>query len=268
MVTVNYSPPLEQLLTLGLPELDAKAQQYPENITAADVPELMRMATDEALFTTDEEPTFWAPIHAWRLLSRLGGEGAIAPLLQILDRWGDDDLWWEWTIEDLPICFAQIGSIAIPAVAAYLEDSTHSDEKRQIAITSLTAIAEAHEEARADVIAVLTRQLEKFNDNSLTLNGFLVTALAADLKVVESAPVMEQAYAANRVDEQFIGDWDDAQVYLGLKEREFRPQLEDDFTYVDTPSSSGSGPKSAKAKAKQKAQKEARRKNRKKKKKK
>ena len=272
-MTANYSPPLDQLLTLDRPEIDARAQQYPDTITTADVPELIRMATDEALLNSEEEPDFWAPIHAWRLLGRLGGEAAIAPLLQVLDRWGNDETWWEWAIEDLPTGFAQIGPIAIPAVAAYLEDTTHEDETRQTSITILTEIAEAHEETRADVIAVLTRQLEKFNENSLTLNGFLVTALASDLEAVESAPVIEQAYQAGRVDEQFIGDWDDAQVYLGLKERKF-PRFDDDFfTYVETPvetSSFGSisGTKAAKAKAKQKAQKEARRKNRKKKKKK
>jgi hypothetical protein len=53
--------------------------------------------------------------------------------------------------------------------------------------------------------------------SSFTLNGFIVTALAAEFKAVESAAVIEEAYRADRVNEEILGDWDDAQVYLGLK---------------------------------------------------
>jgi hypothetical protein len=163
MVTANYSFPLDQLLTLGHPDNFSEAQQYPKTITTADVPKLIRMATNEALLNSEEEPEFWAPIHAWRLLARLGGEAAIAPLLQVLERWGEDETWWEWTNAQIPMCFVQIGPIAIPAIAVYLEDTTHQDETRQMSTTILTEIAEVYEAARDEVIAFLTRQLEKFN---------------------------------------------------------------------------------------------------------
>jgi hypothetical protein len=60
--------------------------------------------------------------------------------------------------------------------------------------------------------------------NQPSLNGHLATALAVDFTAVESADVIEQAYQADRVDEILMGDWDDAQVYLGLKERSEVPK--------------------------------------------
>jgi hypothetical protein len=43
------------------------------------------------------------------------------------------------------------------------------------------------------------------------------------LERVEAAPVIEQAYAANQVDLMFQGDWEDAQVYLGLLDHRHSP---------------------------------------------
>jgi hypothetical protein len=63
----------------------------------------------------------------------------------------------------------------------------------------------------------IAAELQKFDDNDPELNGYLVGSLAADFKAVETAPLIEAAYAADRVDPSFVGNWDDAQVWLGLK---------------------------------------------------
>jgi hypothetical protein len=39
------------------------------------------------------------------------------------------------------------------------------------------------------------------------------------MKAVESASLIERAYASGRVDETFCGDWNEAQYELGLKEQ-------------------------------------------------
>jgi hypothetical protein len=39
------------------------------------------------------------------------------------------------------------------------------------------------------------------------------------MKAVEAAPLIEEVYASDRVEEFWIGDWDEAQYELGLKER-------------------------------------------------
>jgi hypothetical protein len=54
------------------------------------------------------------------------------------------------------------------------------------------------------------------------LNGLIVNALV-DLNAVEAASVMEAAYGANRVDISIVGDWEDAQIALGLLTSVSRP---------------------------------------------
>ena len=40
-----------------------------------------------------------------------------------------------------------------------------------------------------------------------------------DMQAVETAPLIERAYASDHVDEMFCGHWDEVQYELGLKER-------------------------------------------------
>ena len=55
-----------------------------------------------------------------------------------------------------------------------------------------------------------------------TLNAFLMSYLV-DLKAVEAAPVMEKAFAADRVDISVQGDWEDVQIRLGLLDERLTP---------------------------------------------
>ena len=55
------------------------------------------------------------------------------------------------------------------------------------------------------------------------LNTFILNALL-DLTAVESAALIEQAFAANIVDESVVGDWEDMQIALGLLDERLTPQ--------------------------------------------
>ncbi|MBD2121552.1 hypothetical protein H6F68_11635 [Trichocoleus sp. FACHB-262] len=106
----------------------------------------------------------------------------------------------------------------------------------------MVKIAEQHPETREQSIAAIAHQLEQFTKNNPVLNGMLVAALL-DLKAVEAAPVMERAFAANRVDETIAGDWEEVQLdlwmvsKLELRQRRFeatkRPVV--DFSSVANP---------------------------------
>ncbi|MGH2594159.1 MAG: hypothetical protein ACRDGG_11670 [Anaerolineae bacterium] len=106
--------------------------------------------------------------------------------------------------------------MAIPALTAYLADTSHLLFSRVAASDCLQHIGAQHPEARAECVAAITRQLERFAENDPTLNGDLVASLL-DLNAVESAPVMERAFAASRIDLSVAGDWEDVQVEFGLK---------------------------------------------------
>ncbi|OUL35775.1 DUF1186 domain-containing protein [Nostoc sp. 106C] len=216
----SYSLPVNQLLTYGdCRNFDIRNwPNYLElGITSEHIDELVRMATDEDLYQADEDSLeCWAPIHAWRTLGQLQAVAAIEPLISLFPkRDGDDDV-WEWIGEELPIVFGMIGSSAIPALAAYLADTSQGVFSRTTAVSSLTEIGLQHPDYHTQCITVITQQLESFQKQDSELNGFIVAALV-DLEAVESASVIEQAFEADCVDEGIAGDWDDVQVSLGLK---------------------------------------------------
>ena len=98
----------------------------------------------------------------------------------------------------------------------------------------LKEIPEEYPEARTECIAVVTRRLAEFEVNDPTLNGFLILALL-HMKAVESANIIQEAYANDCVDKFVCGDWNEAQYELGLKVRppsKARPSI---FPTLSTP---------------------------------
>lgn len=69
----------------------------------------------------------------------------------------------------------------------------------------------------------ITDQLRRYDTQDPELNAFLVSGLL-DLRAVESAPVIEEAFAVDRVDIAINGDWEDVQVELGLLAARLTPR--------------------------------------------
>ncbi|WP_026731301.1 HEAT repeat domain-containing protein [Fischerella sp. PCC 9605] len=215
MAMATYPSPVNKLLTYGDCRKFQEIPNYIEELgfSSEHIPDLIRMATDQQLNSSDLDGLeIWAPIHAWRALGQLRAEAAIEPLISLFHELDDD-----WSSSELPDIFGKIGPAAIPALQAYLADSSHDSYDRATAATSLTKIAENHPDTRNQCIAILTQQLELFADNDIELNAFLIGELI-DLKAVESASVMERAFAAERVVPFIVGDWNEVQVSLGLKD--------------------------------------------------
>jgi hypothetical protein len=214
-MSADYSYPVSELLTFGdCRDFRGWPNYLDLGLGLEHVPELIEMATDEELHWTDSESLeVWAPVHAWRALGQLRATAAIEPLLHLLHELEDND----WTLDELPEVYGMIGRAAIPALARYyLADGSHGLWARVAAARGLEQIAAGDASARAECVAVLSRQLERFTRNDPILNGFLINCLI-DLRAVEAAPLMERAFAADRVDLSIQGDWEDVQVELGLK---------------------------------------------------
>ncbi len=270
----EYRKPVDVLLTLG--DLQESQNQWPDyseyGIGAEHIFDLIQLATDSELHGADSESLeVWAPIHAWRALGQLRAEEAIAPLLNLFHEL-EEDGWGDWVGEELPRVFGLIGSAAIPALTAYLADTSRGISPRISAAQALFNIAMSQAEAQEACIAAFTHQLEAFRKNDRELNGFLIWYLM-DLKAIETAPLMQRAYAAGRVDKMIVGDWESVQVTLGLKpdvERDvdfFMDDIEDvdpeDRPFAFKPQSAT---KRKKAKTKRNLARKSRKQNRKKKK--
>jgi len=249
-VTPSYHPPVARMLTLGAEP--ANRRVWPDyrhlGLTSKHVPELVRMATDDALLAAEEkEATSWAPLHAWRALGQLEAPAAAAPLLALLERaWEDVAVY-----DEIPVVLGMIGAPALPAATLWLFDEARDWRLRIVAARILAEVAHEYPERRDEAAAVLTQQLQDWPHQDPVLNGFLIAHLA-ELGEVAAAPLMEAAFAAGAVDRFAAGDWEDVQVMLGL--------LEERLTDPEPARRAPAIPK-----AKRKAEKQARKRNRKRK---
>jgi Protein of unknown function (DUF1186) len=212
----TYTEPVAKLLTFGdCNKMDLKNWvDYVEQVglSNADVPELIRMATDMYLWELEGEGLdIWAPIHAWRSLGQLHAEAAIDPLIQLF-KLEDND----WVGVELPQVFALIGTAAIAPIAAFLTDPSTKEWEGMYAADSLKMLADTYPDNGQACIDGIVKRLESFSQDEDGLNGGLINNLV-DLKVVEAAPLMEKVFAAEAVDEFFTGTWATVQVDLGLK---------------------------------------------------
>ena len=212
----QYHPPVSHLLTEG----DARQQigwpDYPAifDITLDHVPDLIRMMQDEALNWADSDSDeVWAPIHAWRTLGQLRAESAIDAIMDTFSLIDDQDS--DWRQEEFPVVLSMIGPAAIPAVKTYLANDQNGLWACVTAANSLGKMGRQYAETRDDCIAILSDQLTHHQRQDPTLNAFIISPLL-DLKAVEAATPIEAAFNADNVDLSVLGDWEEAQIELGL----------------------------------------------------
>lgn len=270
----SYPPEVAQLLELGENSVTPEWMDYRElGLGPEHVPALVRMAAGAALDEPeDESPAAWAPIHARRALGQLRAAEAVEPLLDLAEAIADH----LFTEPELAVVFGMIGRAAIPPLAVVLADDSQSQALHVLAISGLDEIAARDPSTRDEVVPLLVARMEKWERNSDDVNAFLVDALV-EMRVMEAVPLMEQAFAADRVDLLLRGDWEDVQVDLGLieerqdAERTSRfatlPPILDLFEERDFGPASAPAPRpsshDAKAKKnKRKQQKESRKRNR------
>jgi hypothetical protein len=210
-----YSEILQQLETLEDPYEIEKHDLLALGVTTAHIPDLIDTILDDRYYL-DEDSEGLAHLFAYVALGQLKTDTAIDGLLLGVKKWASSD-WFEWFTEAMPEIFANIGVSAIPALIGLLQDANQHMEARFGAISYLEDIHKKYPDVRDRCVEAISQELQKFEENDPEFNGYLVGSLAADFKAVETAPLIEAAYAADRVDASFVGDWDNAQVYLGLK---------------------------------------------------
>jgi len=123
----------------------------------------------------------------------------------------------------VPIVFGLIGPVAIPTLIEALRGARDTDFPAVSYASCLRQIGQMHPAARDEIVGLFTGFLAEAANNHPTLNAFIISDLI-DLKAVESAPVMEQAFAADHVDWSIAGDWEDVQIALGLLAERITPK--------------------------------------------
>lgn len=216
MHSSSYPEPVNKLLSCGRPESPHRWRWYPDlGLTEADIPHLLRMLTDEALYWADPDSAeLWGPLHAWRSLAQLRAVDAIPALIDCLFRIDAYDN--DWILEEFPAVFACIGPAAIPFLSDYVDEDPNGLFARACAIYSLERIGNETPACRDRCVEALERTLRRYTEHDPALNGFLIHHLA-ELGATEAMETIRRAYSEDRVDKRLCGE-------LADLERELAPE--------------------------------------------
>ncbi len=207
----TFAKPVSTLFAPGEPVLLAEWKDYSSEfgLRTADVPELIRLATDRVLNELEDAPECWAPVHAWRALGQLGDASAVLPLLELsLDREDDYSL-----SDDLPSVIEQIGEPALPVLIQFFSDHEDGASARASVVEALGRLAATHPSVRDVVVDVLGKELARYAENDMDLNGLIVSALI-DARGAELIPLVREVFEAGLIDAEWNGTLEDVEEAL------------------------------------------------------
>lgn len=273
---VPYSEILDRLNKLAGDPYDIDRYDLLElGITTAHIPDLIDTILDDKYYFDEAEDASVAHLFAYIALGQLKTDDAIEGLILGIRKWSNSN-WFEWFTEAVPIIFVNIGITALPRLICELQDANQIVDVRMSSLQYLESIGEKYPEVRERCVEAIVQELQKFEENSPELNGGLVGSLVWEFNAIETVPLIEAAYAADRVDPMLPGTWDDVQVELGLKKapkipaqqrelqrklvKQISREIDREDKHLDTKNKENIGS----GKSKRKQQKAARRKNRRK----
>jgi hypothetical protein len=218
--SLDYGQPVDELLEIGDEGLrwgDTFDYFDDFELSAEDIPELLRMAADERLNTAESEtPRVWAPIHAIRALAQFRSVEIVEPLLKLIvrDRADASASYDDWLHSEVTEALVEIGLPAVAAAVRVMVDQGKDQYSRAAAARVLSRLAWQDLAVYPQSVAALATALESFPDNEPELNAFIISSLI-DLNAEETCPLIERAFASGAVNETFVGDWEDVQVEFG-----------------------------------------------------
>lgn len=235
------------------------------------IPQLIKILDlwfDDSVLEHENDSLTFSPVHAWRILSQLQSEEAMEWLIKMLDAM--DKREEDWYLEEYPYIFSNIGPKALPSLVAYLHEDDHGEFALVCISHCICEIAEEFPEERDKAVEALKHKLENYLENGDALNAFLIDYMVT-LNAVESAELMERAFAEHTVDIGVMGDWGKVKRRLGVEGMGLAPEREPSEYNQTKPSwgiagLSNSTPSSKKKKSKRRKEKKSRKKNRRKKK--
>lgn len=193
-----YQPPLTVLLEYG-------AALVPPAVFARDleswrkhIPALTRMALDPLLLDGwPADPASWGPWYALHLLGELGAVESAYSLIELADFKND------WLSDLLPDIWARMGPEVELFLWMILEDPTLSTTKRGLAANALRLLADEEFALHGKVIDSFGRLIAN-PSTSPELNAYLVYFLGQIKAQGALQPVIEAAFAENRIDTDII----------------------------------------------------------------
>lgn len=235
----GYSDAVDAVLRLGN-ALERKFDYAGMGITEAHIPELVEAVCDPAFAYCQEGDAYaWAGVHPLLALEAFPRipVGAAKALIGQLTRIDDEDD--DWCSNHGPRILGKIGADAIPLLLKFIDDPVGDgvpfDEDaaferqdrylyaRVAALDALQQTGENFPECRGRCVQSLVALLMRHARQSRVFNAFIVSKLV-DLKAIQAAGLIGEAFRADHVDPSVVGDLEDVRIALGLQIARTTPQ--------------------------------------------
>jgi len=223
----NNNPKIQTLIELG-PKYIAPGLKWPDYIDLfqfddSDIDGLVELLLTESLRDPDkhwgDDPSVWVPIHIWRVLGQLKNSAAIAPLMQCIELFVDDD----YASEELCLVFALIGEMAIEPLENYLYQPVKDENSHSLAVESLAEIATLHGETEEHVLRIFKRYMASPHQEAYRLHGYLISYLI-NLEAADLIDEIRRLFKKENVDWNICGDLEDVEIELGLRFKRSTPK--------------------------------------------
>jgi hypothetical protein len=200
------------------------------------VGDLIRIATDPAQFEDEwDSKAMLAASHAMRALAQMKAKEAVGPLIQFIGRCYDEDC--SSVADELRAVLGRFGPEALPELEAHLANGSEDTGPRGVVADAIAELGDYDPSQRDACIAILNRQLERTfeKEHDREMTSILVDCLLA-LEATETSALIQRIYESGQIDEEIAGDWEEAQVALGLREddeEDYEEDYEDDVEEDD-----------------------------------
>lgn len=193
--------------------------------TKADVPELIRLTSDEENPIDDDDlendGSLDLYIHALRALAQIEPETAVNVYLEQLQKFPDDD----FLHEEIDGISKRLGAIAIAPFVKALGNTALDNQVRMTAANGLEGIAKSYPEFRDACVEPMIAQLRYYQDQDDALINSVLVDNIVHLKGVEAIDLLAEVFANREIDEMLTGSWAAVQVALGVKQAsDFSPE--------------------------------------------
>ena len=213
----------DQLPNLGPARRAVKVVQSGKSVLSpeelADLTELLRVLAlvfdnpgllddDKYEGTFGENDSLEVGVGAIELLAKNDSLNAIPAIVRFVQSYIGDDSTNEFWMDDIPDALAYYSSSAACLLLDSVIDVSAEECGKSTLIDCVERLGERHSDVADLAQSHVLRGLASANELSIKVNTFLMR-LAVQWHLESAAEAIERAFAANRIDVGYIGDWFD-----------------------------------------------------------
>ncbi|MDC0864791.1 SEC-C metal-binding domain-containing protein [Rickettsiaceae bacterium] len=228
-IKIDKSPLYNKLSILLMP--DDLRMWRPESpmynnfaVNKEEIDELIDLACDMNLYYSELEEEYWISIHAWRILCELDASEAVEPLIYTFNKYPEDD-YSDYLDIELPEVVARLSKGKhLKILSNLLHDKSKSINSRTLSLRVIELTGEYFEPCTSECLDILTHCLDESDAEQRDFNGYIIAAMLDLDRQGSKIDSIRKAFNADIVDLTMVGDLEDVEIKLGLRDKRETPK--------------------------------------------